>query len=280
MRYYVITIFMVISLISYSRGHGGVTGFQQRINIDAKFMSLADAYDAITYDSSSIYYNPGGLVNIKDTVLFVSYMPVWDNLTHIYFVGAGFDTGFLPLGIGVINIGSTGIKERSDSPEVIDLLDYQDISLFASTGLELVNGFSIGVRGGFYYQKVSTYHDWGAGLDASFLWRVKNPYDFTKSRIMRILQPISFGVIFYNILPPEINLYEKSIKFPLMVKGSLSYRFRTAWNFLDTEIGLGIESISELDSYQYNTGIEFKLWKIFYIRGGYKIEDEIFTLGS
>ncbi|HEC93508.1 MAG TPA: hypothetical protein ENI51_11115, partial [Candidatus Atribacteria bacterium] len=132
--YFFISIFLAcLSFNLYSSGHGGVSGVQQRISIDARFMSLADAYDAISYDSSSTYFNSGGLVNIANPVLFVSYMPVWDNLTHIFFLGTGFRTEYLPVGIGIVNMGSTGIKVRSDSPEVDSLMDYKDISLFVSS---------------------------------------------------------------------------------------------------------------------------------------------------
>lgn len=279
--YFFISIFLAcLSFNLYSSGHGGVSGVQQRISIDARFMSLADAYDAISYDSSSTYFNSGGLVNIANPVLFVSYMPVWDNLTHIFFLGTGFRTEYLPVGIGIVNMGSTGIKVRSDSPEVDSLMDYKDISLFVSSAYEILPAFSVGLRTGFYYQSILNYNDWGIGLDISFLWRAKNPYEFTKSKVMRILQPISFGIIFYNILPPTINLCYKNVSFPLMIKNSITYRFKTLWKVVNPELGIGMEFIPAAKSFNFNIGTEFILWRCFYIRSGYKITEKIFTIGT
>lgn len=264
----------------YSSGHGGASGVQQRITIDAKLLGLANAYDAISYDCSSIYYNSAGLIDTDDPVLFVSYMPVWDNLTDVFFIGTKFRVGSLPLGLGIMNIGSSGIKERDDSPEVKSLIEYKDISCFISSAYEFLPDLSIGIRAGLYFQKIINYNDWGIGLDFSLLWRVTDPYKFTKSKIMRFLNLFSFGVIVYNVLPPKIKLAYKSVSMPLMVKSSISYRFPVLWDFLSPELGFGLETIPVSESSCCNAGLEFTLWKFFYIRAGYKITDKVFTVGS
>ncbi|MBU1076130.1 MAG: hypothetical protein KKH98_02475 [Spirochaetes bacterium] len=275
-----IIIFLSASALQAATGHGGVPGIQQRLNLDARFMSLGSAYDAVSYDSDGIYYNPAGLVTLANPIVTLSYLPVWDNLTHIFFAGIGFDTKYLPIGIGFINMSTKGIKQRTDSPEVEGLMEYRDFTLYAATGVEVLPHFSLGARSGFYYQKIYTYEGWGIGADLSFLWRVKDPYKYTKNKLMRILQPISFGIILYNVLPPQITLSTGSISFPLLVKGSLTYRYPTLWKILNIETGFGVESIPDGNSTIVNSGIELTMWKFFFLRGGYKITDKTFTIGS
>lgn len=264
----------------YSLSQGGVFGFQQRIDFDARLMSLAGSCDALAFDVNSIYYNPSGLTHISRPSLSVAYMPVWDNLTQIFFIGTGFKTKYVPIGIGVINLNSEGIKQRGDTPDIISLMEYRDLSFFAGTAYEIIPYLSIGARIGFYYLQLFQYNDWGLGLDLSLLWRFENRIRFTKSKLLRIMRPISLGLVFNNILPPSMKLYETKTSFPLMIKNSISYRFPTLYKIFNSELGMGLEIIPIHKIYNFSFGAEFKLWNILYLRSGYSISKETFTIGT
>lgn len=259
---------------------GGASGVLQRVNLDARFMSLGGAYDSVSVDASSTYYNPAGLSHLPDTMLLASYMPVWDNLTHLFYFGAGLPTKYIPVGFGVISADSSGIKVRRDSPVVVDLMDYREVAVYLSTGITIVNALSAGLRLAFYNMNLYNYTDWGMGGDLSILWHVKNPHEFTKSSIMRIINPFSLGIVIYNILPPSLQLYETRVSFPLMIKASLSYRFKSIGNFLKPSLGMGLQTLSGGGEPDISSGLELSLWNFLFIRTGYNITDGTITVGS
>ncbi|MDD5065817.1 MAG: hypothetical protein PHF84_02095 [bacterium] len=278
---------LLVFLILFSIPHdlcslsgGGISGVLQRVNLDARFMSLGSAFDSLSYDASGVYYNPAGLAFLPDMMLLASYMPVWDNLTHLFFVGTGFKTKYFPMGVGLISVDTSGIKVRRDSPVVTDLMEYGEVALFCSGAYEVITSFSVGLRLGFHNLNIYHYNDWGIGADLSLLWHVRNPYEFTKSKLMRFLQPFSLGIVLYNILPPSVKLYQKSVSYPLMMKSSLSYQFRTIGNFLRPELGVGFQSIFENKATDFSTGLELTFWNFFYVRGGYSVVDGMFSIGS
>lgn len=259
---------------------GGYAGASQRLSLDAKMMSLSGAYDSISDSIESIYYNPAGLTFIKDIALSCAYMPVWDNLTSIYFIGSAVSTKYFPVGIGILNIDTEGIPVRSTSPEISKTITYQDISVYLAFGYTLWPGLSTGLRFNITHKKILSYNGTGIGADISFLWRVENPYAFTKNKFMEIVQPVSFGVIFYNVLPPSITLKESRERYPLEIKNSLSYRFKKCFKFLDPELGLGMNMIPKYSSYVFNMGLDLSLWQVLYLRSGYKVTDKVFTIGT
>ncbi len=278
--YYWIFLLIFILLFRFTASAEGFAGAEQRLSIDAKMMSLAGAYDSISDSVESVYYNPAGLTAVRDIMLLCSYLPVWDNLTTVYFIGSAFQTKYLPIGIGILNMNTDGISVRSTTPEVSKTMNYQDISFYLSSAYSILPGLSGGIRLKVIHKSILNYSDTGIGADISVLWRKENPYAYTKSEFMKIVQPISFGVIINNILPPTIKLKEEKERNPLQIRNSISYRFKKSLNFFKPEIGMGMEMVPEYESYILSMGIDLSLWETLYIRSGYKITDNIFTIGT
>lgn len=277
-----IIILLYVSLLPVQQwgASGGITGVEQRLDLDARMLSLSGAHDALSDNVESIYYNPAGLSFTRKINLFCSYLPVWDNLTSLYFVGTAFSAKYVPIGIGFLNISSEGIPVRSNSPEVTGTAGYQDLSFYLSTAYQIWPGFSTGLRINMIYKDMFNYNDFGFGTDLSILWRVEKPYAFTKSKFMEIVQPISFGLIVRNVIPPSITLKQAEERYPVELVNSLSYRFKEYFKFLRPELGLGLNVIPEYDSTVFNMGLDLTLWSSLFVRTGYKVIDRIFTIGS
>ncbi len=275
-----ISILLLMSPYLYSAYTGGIVGTQQKYSIDAKIEGKADADEALSDDVSSIYYNPAGLSHIKKHMILGSYLPYWDSLTSMFFIGISIKTKYLPLVIGVLNIIADGIKLRQQSTEVTGITKYQSTSIFVASGCRIIGELSIGLRINVIYENILDYEDIGTGVDFALLWRAENPYFYTENKFLKIIRPISLGITIYNLLAPEIKLKQTREKFPLMLKCGLSYRTKKIRNSLNIEPIIGLEAIPDYDILKFNAGIELGFWKMVYVRGGYKITEDNFTIGA
>lgn len=275
-----LTLLSLLITYPHSLFSGGFAGVEQRISLDAKMMSLGGSYDAISDNVESIYFNPAGLVFIEKISMLCSYMPVWDNLTRIYFIGSAFKTRYVPVGVGILNISTEGIPVRSSSPEVSRTIDYADLSFYVSTAYTIWPGLSAGLRINLLYKDILGYNDVGIGTDLAFLWRVDRPYTYTKSKLMKAIKPISFGLVLNNLIPPSITLKEDRETYPLEIKNSISYRFQKQFNLLEPELGIGLDMVPQFDSYLVNIGLDLKLWDLLFVRTGYRFMDNVFTIGT
>lgn len=258
----------------------GFAGTERLLSLDARMGSLGTAFDALSDNVDSIYYNPAGLALMESIMLNCSYVPGWDANTSIYYFGLGFPNRALPFGVGYCNVDSGGIPVRESSPEILQVAGYQNISTFLSGSYSLASGLSLGLRIKVNYLKLYSYHDWSTGADLSLLWRRSDPYAFTKSALMEALQPVSVGVVLYNVFSTGIRLRESSEKDSLVLKSGLSYRFRRLFKFLELEPGIGLESVSAYSTLSYSAGLEMVFWNMAFIRSGYRISDRVFTLGT
>lgn len=277
---YYILLLLTIFLNYNAVFSNGFHGAEQIIALDARMMSLADSFNSLSDNIESVYYNPAGLTHIQNIIFSCSYMPIWDNQTSIYFFSMAFPNKHIPFGIGFLNISTDGILVRSNSPEVDHKTSYQNITGLLSGAYYIQPYISIGLRLKFDYKKILYYNDWSIGQDISFLWRKKNPYAHTNDKILKILQPVSFGVTFYNVLSLPLKLKESRERYPIIISSSISYRFKKIFNFINTELGLGWGMVPQYKEHSLNIGLELIIWKIFYMRNGYKISDQAFSIGT
>ncbi|MDD5067319.1 MAG: hypothetical protein PHF84_09760 [bacterium] len=255
-------------------------GTGQMLSPDARMAGLAGSFDALSDSVDSVYYNPAGLGMMENIMFNGSYMPGWDTLTSVYYFSAAFPNQVLPFGIGYCNVDSGGIPVRDSSPEIVRTADFRNINTFVSGAYALAPGLSFGLRVRVNYVSLYTSQDWGAGADLAFLWRRPDPYSFTKSSFLETIQPISFGLVLYNLYSSGIRLKDSVEKSPMILKAGLSYRFRTLFKFLEPEPGLGMEGIPEYKTWLFSAGLDLVFWDIAFLRAGYKISENVFTMGT
>ena len=277
-------IVLVICLVKYSllyAGYsGGAPGIEQKFSIDARMEGSAGAWEALSDDVSGIYYNPAGLALNKKTMVMGSYLPLWDSSTYAFFVGLSIQLKYFPVAIGTFNIITEDIPIRRDSPLTSGFVKYQNTLFFLCSAYKIAEGLSVGIRANIIYQSFEEYKDLGVGFDIGLLWRTEKPYSYTENTLLKILRPISFGIIFHNIIPPTIKMDKAEEEYPLMLKTGFSYRSPQIGDLLDIELGLNMASVPEYDINNLSIGSELGWWEFFYIRTGYRITEEQITIGS
>lgn len=264
----------------FSAYSGGAPGVEQRYNVDGHNEAQAGACDALSDNVSSIYYNPAGLAWAKGVVFMGSYLPLWDSETYAFFAGVSIKIKYFCLGFGTLNIMADDLILRGQDALITGSTAYRDSLFILSIGSRIISGLSAGIRANLVYQNVLQYHDMGIGMDFSLLWRPELPYLDTENTFLAVVNPISLGIIVYNVLGPGIKLNRAEERFPLMLKAGISYRFRQILSVLNIEPVFGMESVPEYKTLKFSPGLEFRLWKVFSIRTGYRITDKQLTVGS
>ncbi|WP_156772370.1 putative type IX sorting system protein PorV2 [Urechidicola croceus] len=173
-----IILLILISQVSFSQTLRKYSNEFLNIGVDAAAFGMGKSVVASTSDVNSIYWNPAGLVHIKD---------YQGSLMHAeYFAGiAKYDyAGFaMPiddesaLGFALIRFG---VDDILDTAELIDSqgnIDYNRINLFSAADYALniayarqlpVQGLNIGFNGKIVHRNIGDFaSSWGFGLDAS-----------------------------------------------------------------------------------------------------------------
>jgi len=255
----------------YSILRGGISDIRTGYDIDARIVGTASANSTLSYDISSLYYNPAGLALVKKYIILASYMPYWDSSFHAHLLGVSFPNTIMCMGTGIMNIISDSIKVRFQSPKVNTITAYQQSFLFISAGYALLKELTLGMRINLIYEKIMDYKSTTGNIDLSLLWRSNNPYYYTPYKLLKIMKPVSIGFIIYNIADK---------KYPLVLKGGISYQLKCIISFFKIEPVIGVKSVPSANIIRYNAGGEIKLWEFFFIRTGYKILDKMLTIGT
>ena len=155
------------------------------IGVDAAALGMSKAVVATTNDVNSVYWNPAGLVNIKDNQ---------GSLMHAsYFAGIAtynFASFAMPIdnrsavGFSLIRFGVDDILNTTELIDSDGTINYDNISLFSSADYAfniaygrkmLLDGFQIGVNAKIVRRIIGDFAtSWGFGFDAGIQFEKNN----------------------------------------------------------------------------------------------------------
>ena len=173
-----LVLLFLISQISYSQTVRKYSNEFLNIGVDAAAFGMAKAVVASSGDVNSGYWNPAGLVNVKD---------YQGSLMHAsYFAGiAKYDYAAFAMPIDdisavALSIIRFGVDDILDTTELIDSdgnIDYNRVDLFSAADYALNIGYArrlivqelnIGFNAKIVHRQIGDFaNSWGFGLDAS-----------------------------------------------------------------------------------------------------------------
>lgn len=245
----------------------GVLGFPgdylATFSANARALGMGGAYTALSDDASGPYWNPSGLADMGRKEISFMYSPLY--------MDAGFSfVGYAhPLAKGKV-IGTSIAGLWCGDIEKMTALGqsngtFSDIQMayFISYAQSLNEKFNMGLNFKIVHQKIDVYSDMGYGLDVGLLYK---PVNF-----------LSFGASLQNvILQPQLRLKDEIDVFPVNLKTGFAVKL-----FDDKLIWLGdmnvinlwpdktkIEGITVPTPFTWHTGIEYKVFDLFQLRGG------------
>lgn len=227
---FLLFIYLISIKVSYSQF--------ENIDIGARSTALSGAFTSLSNNSNALFYNPGGLAQLKFREFSVSYSPAPYGMTELSTSAITFaePTKYGVFGLGFKNYG-------------YEL--YRELNAIVNYSYNYDNKIFYGVNLNFYHLSIKNYNTANSiGIDAGVLAYITEFMRFgfmgknlTGSTIgqskEKIAQVYKTGLSFqpqenFNILL-EV---EKDVKFPLSFRAGLEYSFM---DYIDLRGGVGTE---------------------------------------
>lgn len=168
----------LISQISYSQSVRKYSNEFLNIGVDAGAFGMGKAVVASTDDVNAGYWNPAGLVHIKDYQGALMHNEYFAGIAKYDYAGFAMPLNSeSSIGLSLIKFG---VDDILDTTELIDSqgnIDYNRINLFSASDYALnfayarklpVQGLNLGVNAKVVHRRIGEFaSSWGFGLDAA-----------------------------------------------------------------------------------------------------------------
>jgi len=252
-----------------------------KIGVDARSSAMGNASVALPGDVSSIFWNPGGLANIKgiETQFTNSEWLAGMNFTYIAIAVNYPGIGVLGLSVNQLKSPEEPVRTVIDPEGTGAYWDASDFALTLTFARRLSDRFSLGGNVKFIQQRIwhSRAQTIALDLGALFLTPFNNirlgaaisnyggdmQMDGRDLKISVDPDPFNQGTVEF------VNALYETERFPL----PLLFRVGLAGELFQTDLmrlSFGIDAIHPNDNLEaVNAGLEYALFETFFIRTGY-----------
>ncbi|MBU1078521.1 MAG: PorV/PorQ family protein [Spirochaetes bacterium] len=265
---FLILLLIIISCNYIAAGDSGVEDLFD-YGAGARAMGMGNSFVAVADDSSAIYWNSAGLGSLGFNEIMLLHTTLFGN-TYYNFISFAYPTIDIgTFGIALFRIGTGDIIFR-DSHNLVSSRDEsaQYLQFLIGYGIQLGLPFNFGTSIKINSFQVGSFSDANISFDAGLLvpfygknWR-KTFKDFS-------IRNLQFGINFKNLVSTPMKLESKSESDQLNVKIGLSY-YLYIGRTLDHKIMPTLDvNIFKDRGVKFNAGLEYTLYKNFFLRGGY-----------
>lgn len=263
------------------------------IGVDASAFGMGKAVSATTNDVNSIYWNPAGLVNIKDNQASIMHAEYFKGIAKYDYVAfAKPIDNVSAIGISLIRFSVDDILNTTQLIDSQGNIDFRRISLFNASDMALYIGyarkallkdFDFGVNAKIIYRRIGDFaKSYGFGLDAGFQYQSKKYKfglmlrDITTTFNAWSIDSDAFNTI-TNAIPEQNQEEPESLEITKpKVQFGISRLFEFGHDYkLTTEIDLNMRFLKTNDiiatdfiSIDPAIGFQFAYDDMIYLRGG------------
>lgn len=275
-----LAIFLTTTSFAQEFAKVGTSGAQfLKIGVGARGVAMSDAYSAVCNDASSIFWNPAGLIHIKNTSVLLAHAE-W--IADISYEAGAIAKTFRSLGtIGISfayltsgDIEETTVEQQEGTGRTFDT---GDLMVGISYARQLSNKFSIGGNIKYIKERLDTEEAWAWAVDIGTLY-------YTGFRSLRMGMYIrNFGPELkmkgtyrdYDngewILDPETLKPEEKSYLPYHMP--MTFAVGIAYDILEDEnkfLTAAIDLLHPNDNVEkFNIGAELRLFNMLSLRTGY-----------
>jgi hypothetical protein len=185
-------IFIQIFLLSLGLNAQTVRKYSNEflnIGVDAAALGMSNAVTASTSDVTSTYWNPAGLVNIKDNQLGLMHANYFANIAQFDYAAFA-----MPIdnesawGVSMVRFGVDDILNTTQLIDSQGNIDYNRISLFSTADYGFtfsyarklkLEGFNYGVNAKIIRRIIGDFaNSWGFGFDAGLQFESQKQWKF------------------------------------------------------------------------------------------------------
>jgi uncharacterized protein UPF0164 len=179
-----LSAFLLLAMGHQARAASGFAGEFLALGAGARALALGGAYVALADDATAGYWNPAGLVDVRQRQLHVMHaerfagMVAHDCLALARAAQRGRGFGLSLLRLGVDDIPFTELEDPSrplsaaNRPLVVATETSSDYALYLSYGRRLRTRLSLGASVKGIYRTVGSYSAYGFGLDLGLRLRL------------------------------------------------------------------------------------------------------------
>ncbi|MEA1965493.1 MAG: PorV/PorQ family protein [Candidatus Aerophobetes bacterium] len=242
-------IFILISAGNVYAGVGTTAVNFLKIGLGARASAMGDAFTALADDGSCLYWNPAGLVQLKDKQLLVSY--------NSWFAGIkrGYISFTLPLseeegvGVGTNYLDMGTLEGRDEEGNPTEPFGASDFQLSVGYAKRFSDKFMAGLSGGILKDTI-------AGNE-------KNTYSVNAGILFFIKKSLSLGLSVQNIGPK-------------LSGGSLPLNFKLGVAKKTESLTLTADISKPTDNRMYfSIGGDWSIRENLFLRVGYKSNRDI-----
>jgi len=180
-------IFLLVLFISPFANSQALRNYSNEflnIGVDAAAFGMGKAVTATTNDVNSIYWNPAGLVNIKDQQGAIMHAEYFQGIAkYDYAAYAKPISNNSAFGISFIRFSVDDILNTTELIDSQGEIDFNRVSLFNASDMALnigyakkmlMKNFDFGVNAKIVHRRIGDFaSSWGFGLDAGFQYQTK-----------------------------------------------------------------------------------------------------------
>ena len=245
-------ILTIFNFYCYASGVGTSTAEFLRIGIGARPSAMGDAFIALADDAASLYWNPAGLAQLEKKEIFAMYN-LWlegINQGYISFTFPFSLNNQFGIGINYVDMGILEGRDEHGNPTG----NFGSSDIHLSLGYaKKFNKFCVGFTVGWLQDTIRE------DKKSVFLGDIGLIYFINKH--------FNLGIVTQNI---GTNLGTDVLPLIFKIGGNLKLK----------DLNFNIDIVKpEKEEISYHTGMEWWLKNILVVRGGYKYDSAMATLG-
>ncbi len=216
---------------------------------------LSEAFAALVDDENALYYNPGGLNNLKSGVISLNHSEWFEDIRvdNIIF---GYDLSKkFAMGLGLVHMWMPGLEGKDNFGRSLGSFDVTSSVANLGFSYKFNVAFSMGVAVKYFQDKLGDYSATGVGFDAGFYLRTA-------------ISGLSAGLVVQN-LGGEVTYDQVPQKIPLTYRGGLAYKLYSANTIFSLDVVKSIDT-----DYNINFGAEYMFQKQFSLRIGNRFSQQ------
>lgn len=246
--------------IAAQEGLAGMPGTYLHMGVGARATAMGKAYTALATDATAIYWNPAALANQNPYQVYFMHSTLFYSTSFDYLAGSAPTRNLGSFGLGLLFLNSGDFDQRNELNQELGSFNVLDMAFLFSWSKELIWGWSAGINYKLVTQKLLDYSGTGHGFDLSL-----------KSRLF---DRVDVGLMFLNLISPQMKLAVESQSFPMQV------RIGAAMPFFDNKllVSADVGKIVSWESTFLNVGAEYRVLDKLAVRAG--VNDGRFTLGA
>jgi hypothetical protein len=153
----------------------GTSGAQfLKIAVGSRSIGMGGAFVSNANDASASFWNPAGIVAVKDNELFATYTSMWGgiNLSHAAFVLTSEDLGSFGVSMSLLTMGEMEVTTELQPEGTGQKFDAQDLMIGVSYARRLTQDFSVGVTMKIINQRIWNETASGLAFDVGTQYRI------------------------------------------------------------------------------------------------------------